>query len=82
MREHLLALEPDARHMRFGHRVSDAWIETYVRGIDFARDSVDGWVGTPYHRFPLLEHNIRRFGLLDERTDERPGERTGEQTAA
>ena len=31
-------------------------------GIDFARDSVDGWVGTPYHRFPLLEHNIRRFG--------------------
>ena len=28
------------------------------------------------------DHNIRRFGLLDERTDERPGERTGEQTAA
>ncbi|MFO1077454.1 MAG: CAP domain-containing protein [Planctomycetota bacterium] len=31
-------------------------------GIDFARDSVDGWIGTPYHRFPLLEHNIKRFG--------------------
>ncbi|HEX5053133.1 MAG TPA: CAP domain-containing protein [Planctomycetota bacterium] len=31
-------------------------------GMDFARDSVDGWIGTPYHRFPLLEHNIKRFG--------------------
>lgn len=31
-------------------------------GVDFARDSIDGWLGTPYHRFPLLEHNIKRFG--------------------
>ncbi|HZN37431.1 MAG TPA: CAP domain-containing protein [Planctomycetota bacterium] len=31
-------------------------------GVDFARDSIDGWIGTPYHRFPLLEHNIKRFG--------------------
>jgi hypothetical protein len=31
-------------------------------GVDFARDSVDGWIGTVYHRFPLLEHNINRFG--------------------
>lgn len=31
-------------------------------GIEFARDSIDGWLGTPYHRFPLLEHNIKRFG--------------------
>jgi hypothetical protein len=31
-------------------------------GVEFARDSVDGWLGTPYHRFPLLEHNIKRFG--------------------
>ncbi len=33
-----------------------------VAGIEFARDSIDGWLGTPYHRFPLLEHNIKRFG--------------------
>lgn len=31
-------------------------------GIEFARESIDGWLGTPYHRFPLLEHNIKRFG--------------------
>lgn len=31
-------------------------------GIEFAKDSVDGWLGTPYHRFPLLVQNIRRFG--------------------
>lgn len=31
-------------------------------GVEFAKDSVDGWIGTPYHRFPLLEQNIRRFG--------------------
>jgi hypothetical protein len=33
-----------------------------IGGVDFARDSIDGWLGTPYHRFPLLEHNIKRFG--------------------
>jgi hypothetical protein len=31
-------------------------------GMEFARDSVDGWIGTPYHRFPLLVQNIKRFG--------------------
>ena len=31
-------------------------------GVEFAKDSVDGWLGTPYHRFPLLVQNIRRFG--------------------
>ncbi len=31
-------------------------------GVGFAKDSVDGWIGTVYHRFPLLEHNINRFG--------------------
>ncbi|MCY2956506.1 MAG: hypothetical protein NT107_05655 [Planctomycetota bacterium] len=32
------------------------------RGPEFAKESVDGWIGTVYHRFPLLEHNINRFG--------------------
>lgn len=44
VREHLLGLEPDARHMRFGHRVSDAWIDNYVRTIDFSRDLVLAWL--------------------------------------
>lgn len=29
---------------------------------EFARDSVDGWISAPFHRFPMLEHNIRRLG--------------------
>lgn len=28
----------------------------------FARDSVDGWISAPFHRFPMLEHNIKRLG--------------------
>jgi hypothetical protein len=28
-----------------------------------AAESLDGWMGTPYHRFPLLEPNIRRIGF-------------------
>jgi len=32
------------------------------RGPDFAEETVDLWVGVPYHRFPMLEHNIKRLG--------------------
>ncbi|MCA8976542.1 MAG: hypothetical protein KDC98_17610 [Planctomycetes bacterium] len=32
------------------------------RGEDFAENTVDLWVGVPYHRFPMLEHNIKRLG--------------------
>ncbi len=28
-----------------------------------AANSIDQWIGTVYHRFPLLEYNIKRFGL-------------------
>lgn len=28
----------------------------------FARESVDGWISAPYHRFPMLKHNIKRLG--------------------
>lgn len=35
---------------------------TGARGTDFARDSIDMWISTPYHRFPMLEHNIKRLG--------------------
>lgn len=31
-----------------------------------SKDSVDQWIGTVYHRFPLLEYNIKRFGVAHE----------------
>ncbi|MBM4061133.1 MAG: CAP domain-containing protein [Planctomycetes bacterium] len=35
---------------------------TGARGAEFARDSIDMWIAAPYHRFPMLEHNIKRIG--------------------
>jgi hypothetical protein len=35
---------------------------TGPRGPEFARDTVDMWIGAPYHRFSMLEHNIKRIG--------------------
>lgn len=49
-----------------------------------AADSVDQWIGTVYHRFPLLEYNIKRFGLAhsgpqdDELIESMGEERLGE----
>lgn len=40
--EHLLALEPTDRYLRFGYPASDAQIRKYVLGIDFNRDEVLG----------------------------------------
>ena len=32
--------------------------------------AIDGWIGTVYHRFPLLEYNIKRFGMaFDDSSD-------------
>lgn len=49
---HFTALGPEDRRLRFGLQVDDAFIERYVRGIDFERDVVFGarsgpgqWVG-------------------------------------
>jgi hypothetical protein len=28
-----------------------------------ASKAIDQWIGTVYHRFPLLEYNIKRFGI-------------------
>lgn len=49
------------RGMRAAMRSVIAWTERDA-GESWARDSVDLWIGTVYHRFPLLEHNIFRFG--------------------
>ncbi|HEY2256952.1 MAG TPA: GNAT family N-acetyltransferase [Variovorax sp.] len=40
--QHLLALGPHDRHLRFGYQASDAQIRHYVDGIDFERDAVFG----------------------------------------
>lgn len=53
------------RGMRAAMRSVIIWT-TGNPGPKFARDSVDGWIGTVYHRFPLLEHNINRFGFAYE----------------
>jgi hypothetical protein len=49
------------RGMRAGMRSVIVWTES-DRDAEWARDTVDGWIGTVYHRFPLLMHNIFRFG--------------------
>jgi len=37
---HLLALDPEDRHLRFAHMLSDDGIRRYVEGIDLTRDAV------------------------------------------
>ncbi|MEO6595243.1 MAG: hypothetical protein ABIP94_10870, partial [Planctomycetota bacterium] len=59
--------EEDPAHPEFTRRGQQAGQGNIVtgpgvRGPDFARDTVDLWIGTPYHRFPMLEHNIKRLG--------------------
>ncbi|MBL8729374.1 MAG: hypothetical protein JNM25_13130 [Planctomycetes bacterium] len=59
--------EEDPAHPEFTRRGQQAGQGNIItangpRGPEFARDSVDGWIGTPYHRFPMLEHNIKRLG--------------------
>jgi len=41
--EHFLALEPEARILRFGSLLQDAGILVYVGKLDFQRDLVLGW---------------------------------------
>jgi hypothetical protein len=49
---------------RQGQQAGSGNIVTYTgRATEsFARESVDGWMSAPYHRFPMLEHNIKRLG--------------------
>jgi hypothetical protein len=59
--------EEDPAHPEFTRRGQQAGSGNIItangpRGPEYARDSVDGWIGTPYHRFPMLEHNIKRLG--------------------
>ncbi|MBL8726774.1 MAG: hypothetical protein JNK49_22230 [Planctomycetes bacterium] len=59
--------EEDPAHPEFTRRGQQAASGNIVtvrgqRGAEFARDSVDGWIGVPYHRFPMLVHNIKRLG--------------------
>lgn len=40
--QHLLALKPDDRYLRFGYSASDEQIQRYVDGLDFERDELFG----------------------------------------
>jgi RimJ/RimL family protein N-acetyltransferase len=40
--EHLLALEPQDRYLRFGYAAQDAHIHQYVDSLNFARDEIYG----------------------------------------
>lgn len=42
VRQHLQALDPDARRLRFGHAASDTQIQAYVQQLDFERDALFG----------------------------------------
>jgi hypothetical protein len=60
--------EEDPAHEDFTRRGQQAGSGNIVtstgaeEGVDFAAETVDLWIGTPYHRFPMLEHNIKRLG--------------------
>ncbi|MCU0865583.1 MAG: CAP domain-containing protein [Planctomycetes bacterium] len=59
--------EEDPAHEDFTRRGQQAGSGNIVtvntqRSTEYARDTVDGWLGTPYHRFPMLRHNIKRLG--------------------
>lgn len=44
LRDHLLALDPDDRYLRFGYVATDEQIGRYVDGLDFEEDEVFGVV--------------------------------------
>ncbi|MCA8952076.1 MAG: hypothetical protein KDE27_21380 [Planctomycetes bacterium] len=59
--------EEDPAHEDFTRRGQQAGGGNIVTSTgratkEFARDSVDGWMSAPYHRFPMLQHNIKRLG--------------------
>ncbi|HET9404056.1 MAG TPA: GNAT family N-acetyltransferase [Burkholderiales bacterium] len=60
---HLRHLSPQDRRLRFGAPATDAAIESYAKGIDFARDKV----------FGIFEHDLALTGVahlaLDVETD-------------
>ncbi|MGM9483622.1 GNAT family N-acetyltransferase [Roseateles sp. NT4] len=51
--EHLLALEPHDRYLRFGYPASDEQIRKYALSIDFARDEVLGIFNRRLHLIAL-----------------------------
>ena len=52
------------RGMRAGLRSVIVW----STGSMDATKAIDSWIGTVYHRFPLLEYNIKRFGIAYDNT--------------
>jgi hypothetical protein len=63
----LTAHEENPAHEDFTRQGQQAGSGNIIWGTgrmteSFARDSIDGWISAPYHRFPMLRHNIKRLG--------------------
>ena len=63
----LKAHEEDPAHEDFTRQGQQAAAGNIIWGTgrmseSMARDSIDGWISAPYHRFPMLRHNIKRLG--------------------
>ena len=59
--------EEDPAHADFSRQGQQAGSGNIVTSTGratkaFARESVDGWMSAPYHRFPMLGHDIKRLG--------------------
>ncbi len=68
--DHLLALEPHDRYLRFGYPASDDQIRHYVNNIDFGRDEV---LGVFNRRLQLVAQAHLAYGLpVDGGIDEPP----------
>lgn len=67
--EHLLALDENDRHLRFGHVASDEQIGAYVAGLDFARDEVFGMFDSRLKLVAMAHlafdgrHGLAEFGV-------------------
>ncbi|RZL90198.1 MAG: GNAT family N-acetyltransferase [Variovorax sp.] len=64
--QHLLALEPHDRYLRFGYSASDEQIQRYVDGLDFERDEVFGIYN---RRLDLIAMAHLAFAPVDEHKD-------------
>jgi len=63
----LTAHEENPAHADFTRQGQQAGTGNIIWGTgrmseSMARDSIDGWISAPYHRFPMLRHNIKRLG--------------------
>jgi GNAT superfamily N-acetyltransferase len=64
--QHLLALKPHDRYLRFGYSASDEQIQRYVDGLDFERDELFGIYN---RRLELIAMAHLAFAPVDQHSD-------------